>query len=300
MKIGYALGGGGAKGFAHIGVIRVLAEAGIHADVVAGTSMGSLVGAIYASGNLSHLEREARDIKLTDIPLLLGPAWSLSGLFSGKNVLEVLSSLLDVETFEELKIPFAALSVDLNTSSRVTLTKGSLREALRASISIPAVFTPVLRENQLLVDGGTLEPLPVETARSLGADLVIAVDLFGSDLPEKTPGEEPKGAAAALLSAISYLKTVSAKLPWGGQNEETLRKSGPTPTLVDIIERTLVVSQRELTQYRLGQHPADVIIRPAVSDIGLLDFHRGALGIERGVEAARDAVPVIKVLLDSL
>lgn len=289
MKIGLALGGGGAKGFAHIGVLKVLEEAGLRVDMVAGTSVGALVGAVYAAGNLARLEAEARAITLTDVPLLLSPAWSLSGLFSGKNALEMLSELLGCERFEDLPIPFAAVSCDLNSSSRVTFTAGLLREAIRASISIPAVFTPVPRDSTLLVDGALLEPLPVQTTRDLGADLVIAVNLFGSTPPSIREEKRRSG----ILSGLQYLSSLSAKLPWGSKEQ----KGFPTPTVIDIIERTLAVSQRELTKFRLAEHPADLLIEPEIADIGTLDFHTGEAGIEIGIRAARAALPELEKLL---
>lgn len=300
MKIGLALGGGGAKGFAHIGVLKALEEAGIRADVIAGTSVGALVGAIHASGNLPQLEERACQISLTDIPMLLSPAWSLKGLFSGKNALELLSELVGVPNIEDLPVPFAAVSSDLNGARPVVLDRGDLRQAIRASISLPAVFTPVRLQDTLLVDGGVLEPVPVQCARErLGATFVIAVDLFGND-GASTALERKRLLddlfPAGLMSALSYLKTLSAKLPWGnllaGERERQ-------PHIIDIIDLTLRVSQRHLTELRLKEHPADLVIQPAVTDVSLLDFHRGKPIIDRGVEATRAVLPELLAKLDA-
>ncbi|MFN8388867.1 MAG: patatin-like phospholipase family protein [Bdellovibrionota bacterium] len=299
MKLGLALGGGGAKGFAHLGVLKIFEEAGVRFDVVAGSSIGSFVGAIYAGGTLKHFEREVLDIKLTDIPLLLSPAWSLSGFFSGENALDMLFAVLEAENIEDLKLPFAAVSVDLETSLPVVFRSGSLRHAIRSSISIPAIFTPVPSEQMLLVDGSMLEPVPIHTARELGADFVVAIDLFGNRGVALEPDrpEEPK-KPRSLLNAIQHLKSLSAKLPWGERLISGDVKPRSIPTVVEIVERTLAVSQRTLTEYRLKECPPDVLVQPAVGDIGLLDFHRGALGIERGMQAGREALPRVLEALE--
>jgi NTE family protein len=301
MKLGLALGGGGAKGFAHIGVLKVLEEAGITVDAVAGTSVGALVGAVYASGNIRHLERESIDITLTDIPLLLSPAWSLHGLFSGKNALDVLSQLLSTELIEDLTMPFAAVSADLNTGRSVVLKSGDLRRAVRASISIPALFTPVLIDDMLLIDGGILEPVPVRHCRELGAEAVIAIDLFGNQdtPPVSDTRRSEKILPAGLQNALNYLKSISSKLPWGERQNSENSGGRKVPTIIDILEKTLAVSQRQLTEYRLREHAPDITIRPALSDIGLLDFHRGKETIERGMLAAREVLPAIRKCLNA-
>ena len=296
MKIGLALGGGGAKGFAHIGILNELDKAGITVDVIAGTSVGALVGAVYAAGQLSELEKTARGVKLTDIPGLLSPAWSLSGFFSGKNALEVLSNILASERIEDLRLPFAAISADLNSAEVVTMTSGNLQQALRASFSIPAIFTPIIVGDRILVDGGTLEPVPVRAARELGADFVIAVDLFGNNqIPRKAEDSEGSRSAAASIasSAWSYLKNLSEKLP-----RREGRESTPSGNIVSIIEQTLAIGQIELTRLRLRQYPPEVLIQPPVRDIGLLDFHRGTDGVARGAQAFKEQLSQIRSALE--
>ncbi len=299
MKLGIALGGGGAKGFAHIGVLKVLKEAGISLDIVAGTSVGALIGAFYADNNLEKLEEETRNIKLTEIPRLLSPTWSRQGFFSGNNALERVGGLLDALTIEQLKKPYAAISVDLITSKVVTFTSGNLRQALRASISIPAVFTPVQYEQMLLVDGGTLEPVPVEATKALGGDFVIAIDLFGN----AAKGWETRSLfdlhqlPAPLVTALDYIRSVSAKTPLAEWFDPKDEQSVQLPSVIEIIERTLQISQQSITQSRLREFPPNILIQPDVSDIGLLDFHRGDCGIERGIAAATAALPAIETAL---
>ncbi|HVY54642.1 MAG TPA: patatin-like phospholipase family protein, partial [Thermodesulfobacteriota bacterium] len=183
VKVGIALGGGGAKGFAHIGVLDALGGSGIEFDIVAGTSIGALVGAVYASGNLRELERVSRRYGVKDLPFLLGPAWPRKGLFSGNYIERLLDEIVGVKNIEDLGKPFAAIAVDLNKAEVVTFTTGSLHKAVHASMSIPGLFKPVIDGERILVDGGVLEPVPVSILRRLGADVVVAVDLLSNLSP---------------------------------------------------------------------------------------------------------------------
>ena len=297
MKVGIALGGGGARGFAHIGVLKVLEEAGISIDIVSGTSIGALVGAVYASGSLDKLLTAATEIKLTDIPLLMSPSWSLGGIFSGKNALELLQDFVTARRIEELAKPFAAVSVDLKHSSIETFTSGDISQAVRASIAIPGVFTPVCSDGKVLVDGGTLDPVPVRAARALGADIVIAVDLFGAYPAQDPLPDEKPGIVQKYQSALTYIRSLSSKLrrSGDGQNQESVT----SPTIIEVIENTLAVSQQHLTKLRFKEYPADVVIAPRISSVGLLDFHRGLPVVDIGARAAREALPAIRACLES-
>jgi NTE family protein len=257
MKIGLALGGGGAKGFAHLGVMEVLTEAGIEFDVVAGTSIGALIGAVYVSDNLDKFGRFVMNIGITDIPFLLGPTWPKGGLFSGKYIEKLFDEFIHLENIEDLKKPFAAVSVDLNKAEVVTFTNGNLKRAIRASSSIPGLFKPVIIEDQLLVDGGVLESVPVRAARSMGADFVIAVDL---------------------LSDIS--------LPHGS-------KQYKTPSIVEVVQRSSILAQRKITQFKFKENPPDILIQPPLSDVKVLDFHNGKSVIEIGRETAQKMIAEI-------
>ncbi len=297
MRIGIALGGGGAKGLAHIGVLQTLSEAGIDCDVVSGTSAGALVGAFYAANALDKLVEEVNKVRLTDIPLLLSPTLTVSGLFSGRNVIERITELVGVSLIEELPKRFAAVTVDLNASEIVTISQGSISHAIRASISIPVVFTPIVDGQRLLVDGATMEPVPVQTARTLGADFVIAVDLFGDNqICEEASSAQSYGQwPTSLISAASYLRSLASSIR---QTEvlpsSTLRERHAASNIVDIISRTLALTQRALTAARLKQHPPDLVIMPPVAHVGMLDFHHAAPIIELGRQAAVQALPRLR------
>jgi NTE family protein len=296
MKNGIALGSGGAKGFAHIGVLNALAQAGIEFDVVAGTSIGALVGAAYAADSLKKLEEASTKIKLTDIPLLLGPTWPKQGLFSGRKVLKLLNEIINVENIEDLSKPFAAVCVDLKNEEIVTFTSGNLHQAIRASIAIPAVFTPVVFEGKCLVDGGVLEPVPVQAARSLGADFIVAVDLLGSSRLETTEPETKRSLKEEPCPSGTSPVTYYLRSIWEKKSlEERFNSKGKArrqePGIIDIIQRTSVITQKRLTAYRLKEYPPDFVIQPPLSHVGILDFHRGNLTIKIGEEAAKAILP---------
>jgi len=288
-RIGLALGGGGAKGFAHIGIINVLEEAGVEIDIVTGTSIGAIVGAVYASGNLRRLERTASSIKLTELPRLLSPSWSLGGVFSGKNAVEMLIELVGSDHIEDLNIPYGAVSTDLEKGQLETFCSGPLDKALKASFAIPGIFTPVLQEDKILVDGGTLEPVPVELNRSLGADLVIAVDLFSNTSTSVIETEETEESKrlwpSEVKTAAQYLLGLAEKLPLAD------RLQGPNA--LEIMEKTVCVSQKILSELKFKITPPDVVIAPAVSHVGFLDFHRGGPVVDIGRIEAEERVGMV-------
>ncbi len=290
MKVGIALGGGGAKGFAHIGALKALGQAGIDFDMVAGTSIGALVGAVYASGKLPELERISRRYGVKDLPFLLGPTWPRKGLFTGNYIERLLDDIVHVENIEDLGKPFAAIAVDLNKAEVVTFTRGNLCRAVHASMSIPGLFRPVTDGNMILVDGGVLEPVPVNALRRLGADVVVAVDLLSNLSPMS-------GVAKSRPAFVDYIRSLAEKFYMEDLIEAKGRESGIAMSLVDIIQRSSIVAQRRLTEYNFRDNPPDLVIDPPLSDIKVLDFHRGESIIEAGRQAAEKAIPELRDLL---
>jgi NTE family protein len=178
-KIGYALGGGGARGYFHIGVLKVLEEYNVFPDVIAGTSMGSIIGALYASGlNAKEIEQMAVGMDWKRLIVLADIIVPLNGLIQGRRVTSLLKSILKARTFAHLKKDFACVATDLNTGEQVVLNEGSLIEAVRASSSIPAIFTPVKLKGRYLIDGGLVNVVPVSVCRDMGADFVIGVNVI--------------------------------------------------------------------------------------------------------------------------
>jgi len=255
MKLGLALGGGGAKGFAHLGVLEVLGEAGIEFDVVSGTSIGAFIGAVYISGKLNELKNYAINIGVTDLPFLLGPTWPKGGLFSGKFLEKLIDEYVQDKNIEDLKKPFATVSVDLNKGEIVTFTEGNLKRAIRASTSIPGLFKPVMFEDKLLVDGGVLESVPDQAARAIGADFIVAVDLL-SDL----------------------------------SGSQSFNQSKP-PSIIEVVQRSSILAQRRITEFKFKESPPDLVISPPLSHIKVMDFHNGKSIVEIGIEAAKKVLP---------
>ena len=198
LKIGLALGGGAAKGFAHIGVIKMLEASGIHPDVVAGTSAGSVVGALYASGMDAFALQQAAfgldETKIRDVRLFSG------GLVQGQALQDYVNQLVHRQPIEQLKIPFVAVATELETGKRMLFVRGNTGRGVRASSSIPGVFEPVEINGRHYVDGGVVSPIPVDAARQLGADFVIAVDI--SSAPD---GRNPQGMVNIVGASLGIM-----------------------------------------------------------------------------------------------
>ena len=184
MKIGLALGSGAARGWAHIGVIQALEEMGVEIDIVSGCSIGSYVGASYASGKLPQLAQWVESLTEWQVFALMGVGFQKGGLVSGLKVFKALQDNFSFETFEELIKPFAAVATDLYSGREVNFISGSVIEAVKASCAIPGLFPPLLFDNRWLVDGGVVNPVPVNMCRMLGADVVIAVNLSADFRPQ--------------------------------------------------------------------------------------------------------------------
>lgn len=308
MKIGIALGAGGAKGFAHVGVLKVLAEIGVECDIVVGTSMGALIGSAYAGGKIQELEEAACKIKLTDIPGILSPTWSKQGLCSGRGFLDHLEKILDVENIEDLKKTFAAVCVDLNKSEPFTFTKGAICQAVQASMAIPAIFKPVIFQGKLLVDGGVLDPVPVEATRSLGADFVIAVDLLTNAVDHFTSSEDEYAEAQESLgrdlmksdegSILDYLSSLLDKVPLLGNSGLKEKYILYQLSIMNIIRRTSEITQMGLMKYRLKEHPPDFLIQPELTHVGLLDLHYAKQAIESGEQATQAVISELTELIN--
>jgi len=249
-KIGLALGGGGARGLAHLGVYQRLTEMGLPVHCVAGTSIGAIAGALIAAGTVERALAWCAEPDWKKFPkLMFETRLTAKAITTGRQVERLLADLIVAKRFDELKVPFAAVATDLNSGEKVVLREGDLLSAVRASMSIPGVFLPVERDGRVLVDGQLVDPVPVSVCRAMGADVVIAVDINPPNLPEN----------AKPLSKLN---------------------------LIDILAGTLTVLNCELTRRELAEAPPDVLIRPAVGGVMSLDFRRA----ERLVEIGRQAV----------
>ena len=252
-KIGLSLGGGGARGLAHLGVYQRLVELGVPVHCVSGTSIGAIAGAFIAAGTVPRALAWCAEPDWKKFPkLMFETRLTAKALSTGRQVEKVLADLIVAKCFDELAIPFAAVATDLNTGERVVMRDGDLLSAVRASMSIPGVFLPVEREGHVLVDGQLVDPVPVAACREMGADTVIAVDINPPNAPESV-------------------------------------KSLAEFNIVDILTGTLTILNCELTRRAFGDDPPDVLIRPAVGNVLALDFRHAMRLIEIGRQAV-DAI----------
>ncbi|HEX7027332.1 MAG TPA: patatin-like phospholipase family protein [Gammaproteobacteria bacterium] len=291
--IGLALGSGSARGWSHIGVIKVLEDAGVSPSIVCGTSIGALVGAAYAAGELNRLETWVRNLTWQSVMALLDVKFG-GGLISGAKLLDFFRSQFADPGIGGLPKTYGAVATELASGREVWLRNGSVIEAVRASIALPGLFTPGQINGKLLVDGGLVNPVPVSLCRALGAEIVIAVDLnwellgrhYRTTALSAEPPEETPPALASIL----------AKLPLGlGKNEQ--KPSIELPSILDVLATSLNIMQVRITRSRLAGDPADIMIRPRLADIALMDYHRASLSIDEGRRAAELALPQIKELI---
>ncbi|MDD5648710.1 MAG: patatin-like phospholipase family protein [Dehalococcoidia bacterium] len=270
MKVGLALGSGAALGLAHIGVIKALREADIPIDMIAGTSMGALVGACYAAdGQIEDVEELALSTNLRKITHLLDPKFTFIrvGFLTGNRVENFLKPIIGDRNISDCKIPFAAVAADIQSAEQVILSQGSLLKAVRASISIPVVFVPVNYSGRFLVDGGTLNPVPADVVRSMGATFTIAVNVLNN----------PRERIHLGLTG----------------NKESTRAPGIMNTLL----QSFYLMEYEMVRASILK--ADIMIEPDVRNIEIYEFHRGQEAIAAGYKAAQDVMPEINRMLSS-
>jgi NTE family protein len=298
-RIGLALGGGSARGWAHIGVIRALKNAGIEPDIVCGTSIGALVGAAYVGGELDRLETWVRSLRLQTVVSFLD--FSLNGgLIKGDKLIDFFRSHFVDRDIRELERPFGAVATDLQRGREVWLREGRVTDAVRASIALPGLFTPVQRDGSWLVDGGLVNPVPVSLCRAMGADVVIAVDLnadlLGRHLKPKPPGAKPRRAPSApetLTDAMmARIQTGMSQLGINHRDE-----AGP-PAMLDVLASSINIMQVLITRSRLAGEPADVLVTPLLAELELMAFHRADVAIDAGRRAVEVALPQLQARLN--
>ena len=298
-RIGLALGGGAARGWAHMGVIAALADRGIRIDCMAGTSMGALVGAFHASGRLRELREIACGLDWRRVlHYFLDMTFPRSGMIDGRKIADFARKSIAFSRIEDMAIPFKAVATDVQTGGEIILDRGDAINAVRASISIPGIFTPVPLDGRILVDGGLVNPVPVSVVREMGADTIIAVDvnhcIFRGREPARAQpsSEAADGAGQFHPMARRFLDRMRERL------KDRARKPGPPPfraaalpNIFDILGNSIQIMQVRITQSRLKSEPPDLLIRPEVGDIGFMDFHRAREAMAAGYAAAMEDPP---------
>jgi len=312
LKFGLALGSGSARGMAHIGVIQVLEAYHIPIDMIAGTSIGSVVGSVYATGaSVEQMKEAALAMKQRGSFAIFDPTIPRSGLISGNRAEEILNSIaLQDKTFDDLKIPFAAVATDIKTGAKVILNQGSVIKAVRASISIPGIFTPVKYQDYYLVDGGVVDPVPVDVVQKMGADIIIAVSLTEKSpkpvimIVNKETGNlkemEDSFTFGINIKEIQKFKTVEKitslvekEVTSLGKKIKGVKKKLKGPHIIEIISKSVDIMEKEIT-YR-GLDKADVIIVPlGIESINILDFDKAESVIKAGTMATLIKMPEIK------
>ncbi|HYD31909.1 MAG TPA: patatin-like phospholipase family protein [Azospirillaceae bacterium] len=297
-RIGLALGGGVARGWAHIGAVRALKRHGIEPDVIAGSSVGALVGGLSLAGRLDTLEEWARGLTrfkivgYLDLRLRSG-----GGLIGGDRLVAEMRRHLGDLRIEELPIPFVALATDLVTGHEVWLNQGGMVDALRASFSLPGVFPPVKVDERWLVDGALVNPVPVSVCRALGADMVIAVNL-SADLIGKARKPGAPVPTAAGFDLLRFLEEVpeppSAPSAMGALARRIFHRDYDGPSLFGVMVSSLSIITDRITRSRLAGEPPDVHIAPRIGHIGLLEFDRADEAIALGEEAVERVLPELQ------
>ena len=295
-RVGLALGSGSARGWAHVGVIRALERAGIRPDLVCGTSIGALVGAAYVAGELERFEQWLLGLGVKEVLSFMDVRMN-GGMIKGERLMEFFRRTFIDRPIEELEKPFAAVATALHTGAEVWLREGSTVEAVRASIALPALFTPVVREGRVLVDGALVNPVPVSLARAMGADIVIAVDLSSDMLSRRSRAEpEPKASAAELSAWRRKLQeSMSTLRPARADNDDDAPR---LPSILDVITTSLNIMQTRISRSRMAGEPPDAIVAPRLAHLGLLDYHRAKEAIEEGERAVEAALPSLNALFD--
>src|SRR4051812_44753709 len=285
-KIGLALGSGSSRGWAHIGAIRALEERGVKPDLICGTSIGALVGAVYASGELDQLEEWVTRLAWTQVVRLMDLTWK-GGLIRGQRLFTLFRGIFQDRDIAQLGVPFGAVATELSSGREIWLRQGKLLDGVRASIAAPGIFTPVVYGGTLLVDGGLVNPVPVSMCRALGAEIVIAIDLswgklgpyrnMGRDLPALPPEEQ---------------SWIDRMLGGGRKGDEP-----PMPSIFEVFNTAHDIVERRVARSRLSGEPADILITPLLPNFRTMEYHRAKEAIAEGRAAVERMAPLLQQVI---
>jgi NTE family protein len=299
-RIGLALGSGSARGWAHIGVIDSLIDAGIEPDIVCGASMGALVGAAYVAGRLTDLRHWAEKATWREIVGLMDIRLSGGGLVQGKRIAAFLRRLGIDAPIESYARQYAAVATDLMSGREIWLQSGPIHEAVLASIALPGIFRPARLNDRWLLDGGLSNPVPVSVCRALGADVIIAVNLNGDLLARRFESRpEPPATAVAPSVPKEFLSRLLWRMPGALREPPAPAAANPppafaTPGYFDVIATALNVMQDHITRTRLAGEPPHVMLVPRLRNIGLMEFNRANEAIAEGRACVEQALPTLR------
>lgn len=281
--ISLVLGSGGARGLAHIGVIRALNDSGKYTiEAVSGSSIGALVGGLHAAGKLDIYEEWVNELSAADVWSLLDFSFTSTGLFQGDRLIEKLGDLVGNQRIEDLEIGFTAIASDIEHRREIWLDNGPLFDAIRASIAIPGFFTPVLREGCTLVDGGLLSPLPIAPIKSIGASHLVVVSLNGAEKTRPRPAEEAHDEDGEEC-AQGWLQGVKERIGLTSSGDDS-------DSAIEIMSKSLEAMQDRIARYQMAAYWPDTLIEIPVSACDVLDFHRATEMIELGYKLGKQAI----------
>ncbi len=294
VKIGLALGAGAAKGWAHIGVINALRKLGIEAEIVAGCSVGALVGAAFASHRLPMMEQWVRSFSYWDVIKLMDLSWQRGGLLRGERVFNAVGQLLKIDDFADCSLKFGAVTTNLSTGRELWMTRGDIHQAIRASCSMPGLLAPVWYEGYWLVDGALVNPVPISLTRAMGADIVIAVDLQHDAhlMQQDLFSVHSDNTEANNGDASNWRERLRERI-----NRMTLKKASFTPTAMEIMSTSIQMLENRVKRTRMASDPPDVLIQPYCPQISTLDFHRASEAIEAGRLAVEKQIDILAPLI---
>ncbi|MCB8955549.1 MAG: patatin-like phospholipase family protein [Nocardioides sp.] len=289
MRVALALGSGGARGYAHIGAIEEVRARGHDVVAVSGSSMGALVGGLAAADRLEPYTAWARSLTQRDVLRLLDPKWSAPGAIRAQRIFEQVEQLLGDRLIEDLPIPFTAVATDLHARREVWFQSGPLISAIRASIAIPGVITPVEMNGRLLADGGLMNPVPIEPTAAAAADLTVAISLSGRRLPQ-----EPSSPAREAAEPTWREELVDRVRRTVGRPVEPAPPAVPSLLdelrISDVIGMSMDAMQGLIARYRMAGLPPDVLVTVPVSAARSLEFYRAAEMIDLGRRLTAEAL----------
>ncbi len=306
--VALVLGSGSSRGWAHIGAIEALEDEGVPIDFISGCSVGSYVGAIYASGSLASLKRFVLSMDGQKVFSYFDVVFPRSGLLDGtKKVAELFSMHTSVQRFSELNIPLMMVATDLQRGEKVVLRSGNLLQALRATMSVPGLFAPARFKGRWLVDGGIVDPVPVGVARASEADVVIAVDLNSGIISrrmnkpkkneiEKSVLEAPRFKSELLTKLTDYYET--AETNFKNKINDLLGRDAHTPDIIDTVMTSINIMQERITRINLAVEPPDILVQPRLGALKMMDFHQVESAIEEGYIGVKEKMEDIKALLE--
>lgn len=305
-KIGLALGSGSARGWSHIGVIQELAEIGIVPEIVSGSSIGAIVGAAYASNQLDILDSWARSLTWKEIINYIDLSIIGGGFIQGEKLLELAKNFFKEDSIESLPHQFGMVATELDTGREIWFQDGPILDALRASIALPGMFTPVKINGKWLVDGGLSNPVPVSLCRAMGADIVIAVNLNGDIVGKHNRNHSNEKALNDNQNSSNendLWERISNQLK-NSLNEskdkilsQLFGDNLDTPGLFDVLAGSINIMQDRITRSRMAGDPPEIILSPRLSELGLMEFDQAEKAIEEGRACVRRMRPALEQLI---